>query len=720
MGSYRFLALFSCCASLLSTTLFPNCLIAETSDCGSDLMNDLTIVGYWNARINEKFPVTFNHLLQGGYFSMPSARMGKEGEIGVGYGYIPPYTHYNLRLQLVDFLELSGCYRIFKGVDDEVLTRWGFGDFSDKGVNLKCALFSPEDSYYQLPGLAIGLEDFIGTSAFQSRYIVLTQVFFKQNLEVSVGYGSCRMRKWFGGLLWMPFRQSNYSYLQNLALVVEYDAIPYHHSCIEPHPRGRIKRTPWHFGLKYRLWGNVDLSVAYIRGDKLAFTVSTFYNFGTSKGIIPKFQDILPYRSPINIEPLGLIRPADAMVHELGYAMRAQGLELLAAWLSDEEGELVLRLSITNYVYRNEYDVRTRMIPILAALVPSNIDKTIVIMDVISMPIQEIHYNMQYVHLYTNQEMGRYELDVLTPLREVSAINYYNTRQIFKRDLELWNLELMPKTHTLFGSARGKFKYALGLTASLNGFILNDCYYSINLGWCPISNLSSIGDIDLLNPSQIINVRTDGINYYKSRSITLDEAYVEKIFNWGKGVYTRLSVGFFEQAYGGVGFEWLYYPVQSSWAVGMEGALLKRRGLHGLDFTDRIRKLRGCKPHYVYFLGSQYFFNIYYDWRCTGLLFKFSVGQFLAKDLGVRTEVSRYFYSGLQVGFWYTYTNGHDVINGKDYRDTGLFFTVPLDIFYTQTSRTRWGYGMSSWLRDVGATAYTGRSLYDLISQERY
>src|SRR5262245_55558308 len=137
--------------------LLPFVYVCGGEGGSSDLMQDLLVVEYWNQRLNEKFPVYFDHLLQGGYFSMPSARMGKEGEIGVGYGYVRPYIHYNLRVQLVDFLEISGSYRIFKGVADPVLSPHGYGDYSDKGANVKLSLFSPEDSGYRLPGIAIGL-----------------------------------------------------------------------------------------------------------------------------------------------------------------------------------------------------------------------------------------------------------------------------------------------------------------------------------------------------------------------------------------------------------------------------------------------------------------------------------------------------------------------------------------------------------------------------------
>lgn len=685
----------------------------------SNLFNDLLIVNYWNQRLNEKFPVTFNHLLQGGYFSMPSARMGQEGEVGAGYGYVPPYINYNLRIQLVDFLEISGNYRIFKGVPDPVLTHLGFGDFSDKGANLKLSIFSPESSHYSLPGLAVGLEDFIGTKAFRASYIVLTHVFLKQNLEITLGFGANRINKWFGGMVWMPFRKSSWTYFNDLSFVLEYDAIPYKDETIEKHPRGRTKKTAWQTGLKYRLWNSFDFSLAYIRGEKWTFSVSTFYNFGTTQGLIPKIDDRLPYRSPINYQSLGLLRPPDVMLQEFIFAFRSQGFELSEAWLADDGGRKVLRLKIINLCYREEHLVRARLNALLASLTPDDIDEIVVTIEVLNLPIQEYHYETAYLRLFRAKEIGSYELDVLTPLKEASCPPLYQSKLLYKKDLEWWNLEILPKTHTLFGSASGKFKYALGISAIINGFILNNVFYTINLGYYFTSYFKKINDIDRLNPSQIINVRTDIINYYKQRSITIDEAYLERLWNWGQGWYTKISLGLFEPEYGGVSAECLYYPVNSNWAIGIDCALLKKRAPHGVDFTDKVRKLHGFKPHYLKFIGTQYFLNLYYDWRCTNLEFKASIGKFLAGDLGIRTEVSRYFPSGLRIGIWYTYTNAKDIINNAIYHDKGIFFSVPLDIFYTRTARARWGYGMSAWLRDVGATASSGGRLYELINLER-
>lgn len=698
----------------LSAEEFPDACNGE-----SGLMRDLILVEYLNKRINERFPVVYDHLLQGGYFSMPSARMAEEGNVGFGYAWVPPYYQYNLRLQLVDFFEVSGSYRIFRGIEDPHLTKFGFGDYSDKGANVKLSLFKPEDSRYRIPGLAIGLEDFMGTSSFKAYYIVLTQVLIDYNLEISLGYGSHRIHKWFGGLNWMPFRHSNHEYLQNLSFVLEYDAIPYKNKEIEKHPKGRVKRSPINMGLKYRLWETFDLSASYIRGDAFAFSASTSYNFGSTKGLLPKMDNRLPYSTPINTQALGTLRPEDVMVQDFVFAMAEQGLELTEVWLDEEDGKKTLRLKIVNLIYREEQILRERVIAILAALTPGDIDKVIVVVDAFIISCQEYHFDMDFVRSFQAGLMGRYELDLLTPLREVSRPNVSDATLIFQKNNDLFNVEVMPRTQTLFGSSLGKFKYALGLTVAFNGFLYDNIYYNISLGCFFLSDLKHVSDIDILNPSQLLCVRSDIINYYKQRSVTIDEAYLEKVWNWGRGWYTRISVGLLEIEYAGTGTEWLYYPVNSDWAIGMDFAVLKKRTPDSYGFTSFVRKLHGYKPHWYRFIGTQYFLNCYYDWKCTSLLFKMNAGKFLADDFGARFELSRYFPSGLQVGFWYTLTNGNDKINGHTYYDKGVFFSIPLDIFYTKSSRTRWGYGMSAWLRDVGARAFTGTELYNLINQQR-
>jgi hypothetical protein len=716
----RWTCLLLFCAFLLNplqTKLFSE----DWADTQSNLMKDLLIVEYWNNRLNERLPVYYNHLLQGGYFNMPSALMGCEGEVGFGFASVHPYRTYNLRCQLASFLEVSGNYRIYRGVDDPILSPLGFGDLSDKGANLKFAILRPEDSGYKLPGVAFGVEDFIGTKGFNSRYFVLTKVFLEQNLEISLGYGSRRIRRFFGGLSWQPFRKCGNPWLEGICLAAEYDATPYKDPEIERHPKGRKSKSPINFGIKYRLWDQCDFSFSCIRGHRFAFTASAYYNFGYSKGLVPKIDDRLPYLAPINVEPIGEKRPEQVVVQDLLFAMREQGFNLLEMLLYyDWDVNKVLRLRIYNNKYRTECQVREQLNQLITYLIPDDIDKVIVVVDSEGFSVQEYLYRMEYVRLYREKEIGTCELNVLSPLREVTCIESGTAPVVlFRSGNEWFNFELIPKTINYFGSSRGKFKYGLGLSAGFNGFLPGEIYYSVVLGYIAFSNLDHLSGIDRLNPSQLINVQTDVVRYYQKKCITVDEMYLQKIWNMGYGYYSRAALGYFEQEYAGFATEFLYYPLNGCWAVGIEGAVLKKRTFSGLGFKDKARKLEGFKVTHRKFLGYQGFMNFYYDWKEASVDFRIKMGTFLARDFGARFEISRYFPSGLRVTVWYTPTNGRDRINGKSYHDKGIEFSMPLDIFYTHADRSLWKYGLSAWQRDVGVISSTGESLYNVINDLR-
>lgn len=694
--------------------------ITSYEDDQMQMFKDLMIVDYWNKRLNERMPVTYNHFLQGGYLIMPSARMGCEGEVGVGYSSVPPYRIYNLRCQLIDRLELTGNYRIFRGIDDPILSPMGFGDLSDKGANFKFSLFSSEASGYTVPGVSIGFDDIIGTRNFRSSYIVATQVFLNYDTEISLGYGLHRIRGLFGGIAWVPFRRSCSPYLQGISLVAEYDATPYKSCRIEKHPKGHVKKTPINLGIKYRLWDTFDFTASYVRGTAFAWSASAYYNFGMTKGFLPKIDDPLPYRAPINTEPIGTLRPEDVMVQDFLFAMREQGFELIKMTLTyTDDCQKELRMHIVNDVYWIEREVRNRIDYLLAYLTPSDIDRVIVVIESEGFPVQEYRYSMAFVREFATKQIGPHELHVLNPLCEVSYPCPYSTQCLFKKPRDWCGFEFFPRVHTLFGSSRGKFKYALGIETAFTGYLYDDLLYSIRFGYTFISNMGHVTGTDRLNPSQLPIVRSDIVNYYKRRGFSLDEAYLQKNWNLGKGWFSRVSAGYFEIEYAGIATEFLYYPLHSRWAFSIEGAGFLKRKETGIGLTSKVKQLHGFVPSYHKYNFSQYFLSAYYEWCEAKIDFRLTGGKFLANDYGVQFELARYFPSGLRIAFWYTVTNGNDKINGHTYFDKGISFSMPLDVFYTYSSCSRWGYGMSAWLRDVGVIGSNGQGLYELIREQR-
>lgn len=521
-------------------------------DSEMNLMKDLMIVDYWNKKLRERLPVTYDHFLSGGYFVMPSARMGDEGEFAFGYSSVPPYRNYSLRCQLLRNLEITGSYRIFDGIPDPLLSPFGFGDFSDKGVNVKFALFLPEDSGFLLPGIAIGAQDFFGTKAFNSQYIVLTHVIPQLRLEASLGYGFKRIKRWYGGIACTPFYDCSH-FLKGLTVAVEYDATDYLHEKHEHHPHARRVKSRINGGLKYRFCDIIDVSVSSIRGLKVAWSVSAHYNFGYTEGLVPKINAELPYQAPWDTEPLGYLRTEEVMVHDFLYALRDQGFDLLGVWLlRDECDDKVLRLKVHNCCYFRECEMRERVSRICAFLTPSDIDKVVVVIECEGFSVQEYHFYDDTLERYRCGRIGDYEFDLFSMPHEVKKLDPYCSKTLFKTDKPLWNFEILPKTQTMFGSSTGKFKYALGINFGFDGFWKN-YYYVFRLGVLPFNNLESVRDFDILNPSQLINVHTDIINYYKHSKFSLDEAYIQRNWNLGCGFFARLAGGYFSQPYFGVG-----------------------------------------------------------------------------------------------------------------------------------------------------------------------
>ena len=483
--------------------------------------------------------------------------------------------------------------------------------------------------------------------------------------------------------------------------------------------REHKSKTHINLGIKYRLWDQIDFSFSYMRGRTFAFSASSYYNFGCTEGFLPKIEDPLPYQAPVDTEPLGWRRPEDVLAQDLLYAFRDQGFDILEVWLSCEEGAKVLRLKVFNDLYFWECDVREQLNHLVSALIPEDIDRVIITMDDEGVLVHEYCYEMDLVRCYMAGGICQYEFNLLTPLQEVTSIDPCVSRLLFRQERERWNIEVFPKTNTFFGGSTGKFKYALGLHVGLNGFIFRDVYYSLLLGCIFLSDLKNLSGIDRLNPSQIVNVRSDIVEYAKQKGVTVDEAYLQKNWNVRSGCFFRLAAGIFEEEYGGVATEFLCYPVNSCWAVGLEGAQLFKRKHSGLGFTNKVRKLHGFRPTHRTFHFGQYFLDLYYKWHEAELDLKIQIGKFLANDYGARFELTRYFPSGLRIGVWQTWTNAHDCINGKLYFDKGISFSMPLDIFYTHSDRSRFQYGISAWLRDVGVTSATGKGLYDIVNDMR-
>lgn len=688
----------------------------------SSLFHDLELVEQLNRKIHDDLPLLYNYSFVGGYFVMPSARMAKAGTVAAGAARVPPYYNYGVNFQLFDHIELAGNYRVFRGMTEKNFGHQGFGDDAERIGNFKIALLLPGDGYPYLPALSVGVEDFVGTKRFNARYVVVTKSWLEANFELTLGWGKGRIKGPFGGAAWTPFRQTEISFLKGLTLALEYDANNYKKHAHE-HPGGRKVSSRINGGISLLAWDALQLSVSSVRGREVAGSASLRFPLGTSPGILPKSKDAPVYSSPVDTEPLGALRSEKELAHELAYAFSAQGLDLFTAYLIyNTEGKKTLWLKVVNNRYREESVVRDRIEHLLAAITPSDIESVMVVVEADALPCQAYCYRREDLVRYQEGLMGRFELETLAPIREAPrAPDEYDSTLLFQRRKHIWAFTASPRLLSFFGSSKGKFKYALSATASPDGYLFDQVYYQFLFSYNIISSIQHMHFQDILNPSHLLNVRTDSIRYFQTNTLAMEKAFLQKGWNLGGGWFYRLAGGYFEAAYGGLATEFLYYPVKWPFAIGVQAATVLKRRYKGVAFMHKIRKLNDeNEVTFVPFVGVQYFLDLFYDYKPLNLELKVLVGQFLARDKGIRTEVTRYFPSGLRFSLWYTYTSARDIVNGKKYHDKGFAFTIPFDMFLRQSSRKYFGYGMSVWLRDQGAQAETGRTLFSTIQDERY
>jgi hypothetical protein len=700
-------------------------LFAEEIGLGLDspagqLFRDLEAVEKIDRQINDRLPLMVNYQLQGGYFTMPSARTFDSGMLGFGYSYVPPYRIWNLGFQFFDHIEATGNYWIFHGVLEGNFGHLGFGDDAERSANVKFILLRKEDGFPFLPDFAIGWNDFLGSCRFNSFYVVATQEFLKYNLEATLGWGRGRIKGFYGGLAWSPFRRLKY-FWKDLLLSAEYDANDYRRHPSE-HRHGRKVNSRINAGVQLKLWDLIRLTASSVRGEDWAASAAIHYNLGASDGLFPKIYDPPAYSAPIDTQPLGLLRTRQELAQELAYAFKEQGFDLYTLNLLPEpQGKDGLWMKIINVRYREEEEVRRRVEHVLASLAPSNIGTITAVLEADGVPTQEYRFRLADLKRYSGGRMGEDEFRIIAPMKEASSKpNEFDSALLYQRRKPIWILTFRPWVRSFFGSSKGKFKYEVGLSLGPEGYLFDQIYYSLYGSYTAFASTQNLGDRDFLNPSRIINVRTDSLRYNQASSFHLDQAFIQKSWNWGGGWFSRLALGYFETAYGGVATETLYFPVNFNWAIGFQAATLWKRKYFGIGFTKKIRKLADDGYRLFPYTGLQYFVDFYYQYKPYNLDFKVSAGQFLARDKGIRLEGSRTFPSGLRVGLWYTFTNGNDFVNNSRYYDKGFFISMPLDFFLNKSSRTRISYAMSAWLRDVGAQAATGKPLYPTLYWERY
>lgn len=669
------------------------------------LFCDLALVDEIDRCHGEVLPLFYNQSLVGGYFLTPSARMSPLGVAALGGGVIPPYNVYGGVIQLFDRIELSGIYRTFKGGIEALLS-----DDSERFVNAKIALIRPCDGFSWFPTLSVGGDIVVSSASKNSQYVIATKSFLDANFELSLGWGRKRLKGFFGGAQWTPLRKTRVPILKDLTFLAEYDPTDYHRDFGVESKERRV-RSRWNVGLGFLGWNILQVSAMSVRGKEIAALASLRYPIGTAEGLFPKVNDPKCFQDP------PYYGEVCEEIKQLAEDIKRQGLFLNAAKLYyDCDMKKGLWLKLINYRYREVEVVRERLLYLLAARVPQDVNTVTVVLEADGIPAYSYRFRREDLVRFQEQRCDVYELELLSEMREPCAPPAADSLLLYHKKKRLGSFMARPRSLSYFQGDEGKYKYSLGVLAAVDGYILDTAYYRLQASYAfDSSKPFSKGSKRALTPRRLPEVRTDALRYHEQSTASIEEAYLQKGWYLKEGWSARLSGGYFEPAYMGSNVEFLYFPVGSDWAFGVEGAVVWKRSYQGLGLDHSVRRIKHGVVKHESFLGKQAFFNIHYYYKPLCLDFLLKTGTFLARDVGSRIEMTRTFKSGFQFSLWYTLSTKY----GDFFHDRGFAFSIPLDFFLKRSSRSTVGYGVAATLRNNGAISATGKSLYLSLSEER-
>ncbi len=650
--------------------------------------------------------------------------METDGNVSVGYGYDSPYGNFWVTATPLPFLQMTGRYVSISGLAgfsrNEGEYGSEYGRYKDKVIDAKLRLLGESE---WLPAVAVGATDLLGTELFKGQYVVASKALgASRNFEASIGYGNRRPKGFFAGARWAPLS------VPGLAFVAEYDANDYPTDFRASETDAGKRRSGPAVGVEYR-WGWLGAQIARHRDhfSANAYISIPFYE----REFLPKLQEP-PYFEPKNA-------PARVSIDEWQKNGR-HGAALVQALVRQnfknvrvEVDGSTLRVTLTNDRISNLGRAVGRASRTALAFAPAGTRSIHITYTKLEQPIATYEFfDLQRLTDYLTglvdrepflqtvlvryshpaDKVGDDQSGLLASIRDEGAAlgvqvgHEGHIVQLRSEDRERNRFKIAPKISFFFNDPSGALRYELSAAANYDKRLAEGLYLNSALKLNVLENVSGV-----TQPSNSVlpHVRSDVAEYKRGSRFKLNRALINQYLTPDERIYARVSAGLYEEMYRGVGGQVLYLPKDSRWAVDLSIDALQQRGFKGW-FDKRDYKT-------VTAIGALHY-RLPYDITVTG-----RAGRFLAKDEGVRLEFKRRFRSGVEIGAWYTKTNGKDITSpgslADPYNDKGVFLSVPLSIMLLQDTQATAGFAISPWTRDVGQIVASPGDLYEMFEDPR-
>ncbi|MFZ9196281.1 MAG: YjbH domain-containing protein [Burkholderiales bacterium] len=635
-----------------------------------------------------------------GALQTPSARMRSAGSFAFTWGRVDPYTRWNVIAQPFSWMEAGFRYTDVANKAYGPASLSGDQSYKDKGFDVKFGLSSET---YLWPEIALGFTDIVGTGLFSSEYLVASKRLGSVDASLGLGWGymagATRRQfstptggnfsfgnyfsgtpKPFGSVQWMtPW--------QPLLLKAEYDSNNYQN---EPLGNRFDQKSKLNFGLVYRQYSWLDLTLGFERGNQLMLGLSVNTDF--SKLTTPKLSD--PARVPVLAE-----RPAAAP----DWNRTATDLGVQTGWsvaaVQKQGNQVAVTVNDPLAVYWQ--DRVDRAASVLHRDAPAEVDRFVLRYKSRGMPMSE--------QVVERDEWVASKTQPLPPSQQRDTTLARNARDAASDNKPLFEAQPDPwKTNFRIGYSQSVggpdsailYKIYAEQSARLRLFGREDTWLR---GALHFNMFNNYDNFKYTAPSNLPRVRTYMREYLTTSDLTMPNLQVTHVRKVSDNQYVSAYAGYLEEMFAGFGGEWLYRPFASRIAFGVDANMVRQRG-----FEQNFQML---DPKYDVLTGHA---TLYWDTGWHGVGVRASAGRYLAKDFGGTLEVARRFSNGVLFGAYATKTNVSAEQFGEGSFDKGLFIGIPFDAMFTKSSGSMGFFNWKPLTRDGGAKLWRQEWLYDI------
>lgn len=655
-----------------------------------------------------ELPYSTNQWGVNGLIETPTARLGRAGDMAFTFSRVHGYR--NIALQLQPFDWLSGAFRY----TDVEFNRYGPQAFSgdqsykDKSVDLRLRL-SKESRW--LPEVALGWRDLLGTGLFSSEYLVGSKRHgdFDVSLGLAWGYlghrgnvknpwtlvssrfetrpdwqggsgGTFNPRAYFRGPAAVFGGVQYHTPWDWLVLKAEYDGNNYQR---EPFNTALPARSPINVGAVWRVNRWLNLSVGYERGNSLSFAISTLSpldGMSTPKLLDPPAPAVKAQRAAAAANPSDTARDI------------AKLADLPVQAIEAKDGTYTAVINNARVGYAGP--LLDRSLAVLHRDAPPEANELAVRFEQRGTVLGEVKVD--------RDAWARSKTELLPESQRPARLKVAEAN----RDDD---------ARTLYKSNTKPYSFGVGLNyrQSLGGpdaFVLYQLAAEAVGEWRPRADtwLTGTWRVGLLDnydrfkskgSSELPRVRTLVREYVTTSRSTIPNLQLTHMEQWKQNHFFMAYGGLLESMFAGVGAEYLYRPVGSRLAFGVDANRVRQR-----DFEQKFQM-----RDYTVNTGHV---SVYWDLAKAGLVVYSSVGQYLAGDRGVTIGLSRVFDNGVSIGAYATKTNVSAQQFGEGSFDKGLYVQIPFDAILPRSGPSSATVLYAPLLRDGGAKLSRYYSLY--------